>query len=130
MRNLLAGLAHLHAHGVIHRDIKPGNFLYDPVRRHGVIIDFGLAELAADEAGGRVGGGSGACVCEGDLAVDEATMLGRHDTGLDVAGGYLRNDARPSKRANRAGTRGFRAPEVLFKCTSQTTSRCVLSLMS
>ncbi|KKY15030.1 putative cell cycle protein kinase [Phaeomoniella chlamydospora] len=32
-----------------------------------------------------------------------------------------KHDQRPSKRANRAGTRGFRAPEVLLKCTSQTT---------
>ena len=36
-------------------------------------------------------------------------------------GGYPRHDTRPAKRANRAGTRGFRAPEVLFKCTSQST---------
>lgn len=35
--------------------------------------------------------------------------------------GYPKNDQRPSRRANRAGTRGFRAPEVLFKCTAQTT---------
>ena len=34
--------------------------------------------------------------------------------------GYPKNDTRPSRRANRAGTRGFRAPEVLFKCTNQT----------
>jgi cell division control protein 7 len=40
-------------------------------------------------------------------------------TGLSV--GYPKNDSRPSRRANRAGTRGFRAPEVLLKCTSQTT---------
>ena len=36
--------------------------------------------------------------------------------------GYPKNDSRPSRRANRAGTRGFRAPEVLFKCQCQTTS--------
>ena len=35
--------------------------------------------------------------------------------------GYPKNDSRPSRRANRAGTRGFRAPEVLLKCTSQTS---------
>ena len=35
--------------------------------------------------------------------------------------GYPKDDQRPSRRANRAGTRGFRAPEVLFKCTAQTT---------
>ena len=34
--------------------------------------------------------------------------------------GYLRSDPRPGVRANRAGTRGFRAPEVLFKCPDQT----------
>lgn len=38
-----------------------------------------------------------------------------------LATGYPKNDSRPSRRANRAGTRGFRAPEVLFKCTAQTT---------
>ena len=31
-----------------------------------------------------------------------------------------RHDTRPARRANRAGTRGFRAPEVLLKCTAQT----------
>lgn len=41
--------------------------------------------------------------------------------GSKMSIGYPKNDSRPSRRANRAGTRGFRAPEVLFKCTSQTT---------
>ncbi|ORY48010.1 kinase-like domain-containing protein [Leucosporidium creatinivorum] len=36
--------------------------------------------------------------------------------------GYLKEDRRPSVRANRAGTRGFRAPEVLLKCPDQTVS--------
>jgi cell division control protein 7 len=35
---------------------------------------------------------------------------------------YPKNDTRTSRRANRAGTRGFRAPEVLLKCTQQTCS--------
>lgn len=34
--------------------------------------------------------------------------------------GYLKEDRRPNVRANRAGTRGFRAPEVLLKCPDQT----------
>ncbi|CDR88036.1 related to CDC7-protein kinase [Sporisorium scitamineum] len=36
--------------------------------------------------------------------------------------GYLIYDARQGVRANRAGTRGFRAPEVLFKCQDQTVA--------
>ncbi|KAH8926174.1 hypothetical protein BT69DRAFT_1295084 [Atractiella rhizophila] len=35
--------------------------------------------------------------------------------------GYSVEDKRPSVKANRAGTRGFRAPEVLLKCPDQTT---------
>lgn len=34
--------------------------------------------------------------------------------------GYPERDTRPPSKANRAGTRGFRAPEVLFKCATQT----------
>ena len=34
--------------------------------------------------------------------------------------GYPENDRRPVSKANRAGTRGFRAPEVLLKCEAQT----------
>ena len=41
--------------------------------------------------------------------------------GRETPSGYPKDDPRPSRRANRAGTRGFRAPEVLFKCTAQTT---------
>lgn len=34
--------------------------------------------------------------------------------------GFKRDDPRPNAKANRAGTRGFRAPEVLLKCPDQT----------
>lgn len=33
--------------------------------------------------------------------------------------GYVKNDARHHAKANRAGTRGFRAPEILMKVTRQ-----------
>lgn len=45
MRTLLIGLSHLHARKIIHRDVKPNNFLYSYQRRSGVLIDFGLAEV-------------------------------------------------------------------------------------
>ena len=42
---LLVGLKNLKELGIYHRDIKPGNFLYNPDTRRGMIIDFGLAEI-------------------------------------------------------------------------------------
>ena len=41
--------------------------------------------------------------------------------------GYLKEDRRPGVRANRAGTRGFRAPEVLLKCPDQSVCSSSLS---
>lgn len=42
---LLLGLKELKGLGIYHRDIKPGNFLYNQDTRRGLIIDFGLAEI-------------------------------------------------------------------------------------
>lgn len=42
---LLKALNNLKKLGIYHRDIKPGNFLYDPDTHRGMLIDFGLAEI-------------------------------------------------------------------------------------
>ncbi|KRX11215.1 Protein kinase-like domain [Pseudocohnilembus persalinus] len=42
---LLKGLKNLKQLGIYHRDVKPGNFLYNPETREGCLIDFGLSEL-------------------------------------------------------------------------------------
>jgi len=70
-------------------------------------VDFGLAEREQPHTGNR-------CPC--------VTAVGktRHPENVKL-GFYPRSDARPTKRANRAGTRGFRAPEIIFKCAEQST---------
>src|SRR5688500_315401 len=42
---LARGLTHVHARGILHRDLKPNNVLFDADDRP-VLVDFGLARLA------------------------------------------------------------------------------------
>lgn len=101
---LLLALERVHRCRIIHRDIKPSNFLYNVAKGKGVLVDFGLAQvfnLIQKQALGRLEKPSG--------------------PHRGPKGGYIEDDPRPSVRASRAGTRGFRAPEVLFKVVHQTT---------
>ncbi|OLL22187.1 Cell cycle serine/threonine-protein kinase hsk1 [Neolecta irregularis DAH-3] len=114
--SLFKGLQHVHSKGIIHRDVKPSNFLYDPIAKNGVLVDFGLAERERHDSK------LSWCRCyHGGISATRSIAIPEDKPG------YLRNDTRPGIRANRAGTRGFRAPEVLLKCTSQTSKLDVWS---
>ncbi|KAJ2599394.1 Cell division control protein 7 [Coemansia sp. RSA 1721] len=114
--SLLGALAFTHSKGIMHRDIKPSNFLYDVRRRHGVLVDFGLAEREGDQEAVKYRSRHA-------LQMDSSTAE-RLFRDVDKRGrpGVPRRDTRPGLRANRAGTRGFRAPEVLLKIPQQSVS--------
>ena len=53
-RQLLAALVHAHAHGIIHRDVKPENLILQQsagLEDHLRVLDFGLAKLMNSDTG-------------------------------------------------------------------------------
>ena len=72
-RQLCAGLAAAHEHGVIHRDLKPANVMLD-ARGKVRITDFGLAAVAEELRGQEVHAGTPAYMAPEQLAGKEVTV--------------------------------------------------------
>ncbi|XP_072935420.1 cell division cycle 7-related protein kinase-like [Epargyreus clarus] len=152
MRALLTALRHVHSFGVIHRDVKPSNFLYDRQNGRYLLVDFGLAQrVCAPPAAPPPAHASSACKRpreEDDAApgakrmaldlsvraratpvpvtpksVPASGAAGGGACACAGAGGVCAACARRgAARAPRAGTQGFRPPEVLLKYPHQTTA--------
>ncbi|KZT36685.1 kinase-like protein [Sistotremastrum suecicum HHB10207 ss-3] len=131
-RCLFRALRDVHARHIVHRDVKPANFLFDPKTGVGTLCDFGLASRIDYYAF------TGQCNHTSPTSTNPQPRIKIPDE-LNVEliqtmqrdarkrsqwpadrVGSLTHDPRPHSKANRAGTRGFRAPEVLLKCNEQT----------
>ena len=100
MRTLLTAVKRLQELGVMHRDIKPTNFLYDPPTKTGLLIDFGLSEIEVDSNGNP----RKQAMKDNPDVVKICTLQ------------------KTMKIKNRTGTKGYMPPEALFNFPNQTSA--------
>jgi len=77
---IATGLAHAHSKGVVHRDVKPANVMFDE-RGQLKITDFGLAKL---HGGSRLTGEGSAMGTPAYMAPEQAVGSGEADRRADI----------------------------------------------
>ena len=165
MKNLFVALRSVHSLGIIHRDVKLNNFLYDRKNKKYLLVDFGLAEKKIPKSTMGASRPKEQIQPSGRRATSDTASKSGHPT---KSNGYILTSdvstassrtSRPQKEkeriemaqqmakrrmmsgrkpkdaetvsssrvklelpANRGGTRGYRAPEVLMGSQHQTTA--------
>ncbi|XP_063988256.1 cell division cycle 7-related protein kinase-like [Diachasmimorpha longicaudata] len=131
MKALLTALRKVHMFNILHRDVKPSNFLYDRRNRRYLLVDFGLAQEYKEEKKVEMNKPQpmdNYCVKRKRTDENKRELLEETQKSETESRCYCFGKprvcslclTRPSQIASRAGTPGYRAPEVLFKCPHQT----------
>ena len=108
-------LSYAHAHGVVHRDVKPDNVMLDRATGNAVVTDFGIARAAAADSRLTVTGvaiGTPAYMSP-EQALGERELDGRSDLySLGIIGYQMLAGETPFKASN--------TPAMLMKHLSET----------
>ena len=99
MFQLLTCLKKIHEVGIIHRDIKPDNFLFNRETFQCCLIDFGLAEIDLDSNLWK-----------------SVNIENQDDPDYKIL-----TELQKSNYRHKLGTRGFVPPEVIFHANYQTS---------
>lgn len=109
-RALLKALMHVHANDIIHRDVKPSNFLYDVQRKTGMLVDFGLAQRqessrkAYRESKSRSSSSRASAAEKGSAVASAASAAVRPSNSTSAATGPTRTSSSSINAGARAST--------------------------
>ena len=118
MRDLFRGLAFIHERQIIHLDVKPDNYMYDPVKHVGTLGDFGFGHVILGPGEEQTNAKNGVTLDPRNssfrpMATTSTVPIfpSSKGVGASTIPALTKNDV----QRQRGGTRGFRAPELVFR---------------